>query len=80
MTQEKAVAQRQKRIYARLTAEEYADLQEQADVAALSLSEYVRRRVFARRVVSKLDLTEDEKLAMSDTVAIKRKSEPFWGM
>ncbi len=56
MTQEKAVAQRQKRIYARLTAEEYADLQEQADVAALSLSEYVRRRVFARRVVSKLDL------------------------
>ena len=27
-----------------------------------------------------LDLTEDEKLAMSDTVAIKRKSEPFWGM
>jgi len=32
------------------------------------------------KVVSKLDLTEDEKLAMSDTVAIKRKSEPFWGM
>ena len=55
MTQEKD-AQRQRRIYARLTDEEYADLQEQADVAAISLSEYIRRRVFARRVVSKLDL------------------------
>ena len=55
MTQEKET-QRQKRIYARLTAEEYAELQEQADVAALSLSEYVRRMVFRRRVVSKLDL------------------------
>jgi translation initiation factor 5B len=32
------------------------------------------------KAISKLDLTDDEKLAMSDTVAIKRKSEPFWGM
>lgn len=55
MTQEKD-AQRQRRIYARLTDKEYADLKEQADVAALSVSEYIRRMVFARRVVSKLDL------------------------
>ncbi len=32
------------------------------------------------KVVSKLDLNSDEKLALSDTVAIKRKTEPFWGM
>ena len=55
MTQGKE-EQRQKRIYARLTEEEYSDLQEQADVAAISLSEYVRRRIFGRQVVSKLDL------------------------
>ena len=55
MTQEKE-PQRQRRIYARLTDEEYADLQAQADGAAISLSEYIRRRIFARRVVSKLDL------------------------
>ena len=27
-----------------------------------------------------LDLTADEKIAMEETVAIKRKEEPFWGM
>ena len=48
--------QRPKRIYARLTEAEYADLQEQADAAAISFSEYIRRRIFARRVVSKLDI------------------------
>lgn len=30
--------------------------------------------------VQKVELTDDEKLALSDTVAIKRKTEPFWGM
>lgn len=30
--------------------------------------------------VQKVDLTDDERLALSDTVAIKRRSEPFWGM
>lgn len=30
--------------------------------------------------VQKIDLTDDEKLALSDTVAIKRRAEPFWGM
>lgn len=53
MTQEK---QRVKRVYARITASEYLELQEQADAAALSLSEYLRRRLFGRRVVPKTDL------------------------
>ncbi|WP_400241318.1 translation initiation factor IF-2 [Methanomethylophilus alvi] len=30
--------------------------------------------------VQKVELTDDEKLAFSDTVAIKRRTEPFWGM
>ena len=55
MTQGKE-EQRQKRIYARLTEEEYSNLKAQADVAAISLSEYVRRRIFERQVASKLDL------------------------
>lgn len=54
MTQEKQ--QRPRRIYARLTEQEYADVSEQADAAALSLSEYLRRRLFGRRVVPKTDL------------------------
>jgi len=54
MTQEKQ--QRPKRIYARLTEQEYVDVSEQADAAALSLSEYLRRRLFGRRVVPKTDL------------------------
>ena len=53
MTQEK---QRLKRIYARLTEQEYADVLEQADAVALSRSEYLRRRLFGRRVVPKTDL------------------------
>lgn len=55
MTQKKQDL-RPRRIYARLTVDEYADLKEQADASALSLSEYVRRRVFGRRVVPKTDL------------------------
>lgn len=54
MTQEKQ--RRPRRIYARLTEREYADASEQADAAALSLSEYLRRRLFGRRVVPKTDL------------------------
>ena len=54
MTQEKQ--RRPMRIYARLTEREYADASEQADAAALSLSEYLRRRLFGRRVVPKTDL------------------------
>ncbi len=30
--------------------------------------------------VQKVELTDDEKLALSDTVAIKRRTESFWGM
>lgn len=30
--------------------------------------------------LQQLDLTTDEKMAMEETVAIKRKEEPFWGM
>ena len=54
MPQEKQ--RRPRRIYARLTEREYADASEQADAAALSLSEYLRRRLFGRRVVPKTDL------------------------
>ena len=53
MTQEK---QRVKRIYARMTPSEYLELQEQADAAALTISEFVRRRLFGRRIVSKVEL------------------------
>ena len=55
MTQKKQDL-RPRRIYARLTVDEYADLKEQADASALSLSEYVRRRVFGRRVTSRYRL------------------------
>jgi translation initiation factor 5B len=27
-----------------------------------------------------IDLNDDEKMALEETVAIKRKEEPFWGM
>ena len=47
MTQEK---QRVKRIYARVTEEEYAQIQEQADVAAISISEFLRRRALGRKI------------------------------
>lgn len=46
------------RINLRVTEEELSDLKEQAEVAGLSVSEYVRRRALGRRVVgsSKTDL------------------------
>lgn len=53
MTQEK---QRVKRIYARVTEEEYAQIQEQADVAAISISEFLRRRALGRKIAAKSDL------------------------
>ncbi len=34
----------------------------------------------AIKQLSALDLTEDEKMAMNDVIAIKRKEDPFWGM
>ena len=30
--------------------------------------------------LKEMDLTEDEKMALEETIAIKRKDEPFWGM
>ena len=46
---------RGKRINIRLTAGEYADITDQAEAGALSLSEYCRRRVLGRRVLSRAD-------------------------
>lgn len=53
MTQEK---RRVKRIYARVAEEEYAKIQEQADVAAISISEFLRRRALGRKIAAKFDL------------------------
>ncbi len=46
---------RGKRINIRLTAAEYADIADQAEAGAVSLSEYCRRRVLGRRVLSRAD-------------------------
>jgi hypothetical protein len=48
--------EKQKHITLRVSNDEYLIIKEQADVAALSVSEYIRRRVFSKRVVSKLDM------------------------
>ena len=34
----------------------------------------------AIKQLRELDLNEDEKMAMEETVAIKRQEDPFWGM
>ena len=34
----------------------------------------------AIKQLQELDLNDDERLAMDETVAIKRKEDPFWGM
>ena len=47
---------RPNRITARFSKEEHEFLLEQADIAALTVSEYIRRRTLDRRVASKLDL------------------------
>ncbi len=46
---------RGKRINIRLTAGEYAEVSAQAEAGALSLSEYCRRCVLGRRVLSRAD-------------------------
>ena len=59
MTQKKEQQQRQHKqikISFRMEPEEHGDLKTQADVAALSISEYIRRRLSGRQVKSKLDL------------------------
>ena len=43
-------------INARLTQEEYEALSAEVDCAALSFSEYIRRRIFGKRISSKSDL------------------------
>ena len=40
----------------RVTLEERKEIQEQASVSGLSLSEYVRRRILGRRVVSRIEV------------------------
>ena len=42
-------------IHIRVTQRERDDIQEQAEASGLSLSEYVRRRVSGRRVVSRIE-------------------------
>ena len=34
----------------------------------------------AIKPLKEMDLTEDEKMTLEETIAIKRKDEPFWGM
>jgi translation initiation factor 5B len=41
---------------------------------------YVDMIASGYKEIQKADLTEDEKLAMQDTVQIKRLTEKFWGM
>lgn len=40
----------------RVTLQERKEIQEQASVSGLSLSEYVRRRILGRRVVSRIEV------------------------
>lgn len=42
-------------VHIRVTPQEREDIQEQAEASGLSVSEYVRRRVLGRRVVSRTD-------------------------
>jgi translation initiation factor 5B len=44
------------------------------DVIYIDLLESAAKELF------KTDITEDERMALDETVAIKRKEEPFWGM
>ncbi len=43
------------RINLRVTQQELTDIHEQAEKSGLSLSEYVRRRVLGRRVISRIE-------------------------
>ncbi len=51
-----SVSKRTKRIYIRLTPSELEEIQEQAQISGLSLSEYVRRRVSGHKVKSRIEL------------------------
>ena len=48
--------ERKKHISVRVSNDEYSLIKEQADIAALTVSEYIRRRTLGKRVASKLDL------------------------
>ena len=50
------MTERPYRITVRFSNDEQKELREQADVAVLSVSEYVRRRILGKHVVSKTDL------------------------
>ena len=41
---------------------------------------YVDLIGLAIKQLRELDLNEDEKMAMDETIAIKRLEDPFWGM
>jgi len=41
---------------------------------------YIDLLASAVKEMSKTDLTEDERMTLDETIAIKRKEEPFWGM
>lgn len=56
MTQGKEKEKLEGRFNVRVTLPELLSVKEQADISALSISEYVRRRVLGRQVKSKLDL------------------------
>lgn len=51
-----SVSKRTKRIYIRLTPSELEEIQEQAQISGLSLSEYVRRRVSGHKVKSRIEV------------------------
>ena len=48
--------ERPNRITVRFSLKEHGSLKEQADIADLTVSEYIRRRAFGKRVASKLDM------------------------
>ena len=51
-----SVSKRTKRIYIRLTPSEFEEMQEQAQMSGLSLSEYVRCQVSGRKVKSRIEV------------------------
>jgi len=55
MPRPKVVVHRDRRLEVRLTDEEWHNLSEQADRAALTVSEFVRRRVVGYRIVSRVE-------------------------
>jgi translation initiation factor 5B len=41
---------------------------------------YVDLLESAVKEMSKIDMTEDERMTLNEIISIKRKEEPFWGM